>query len=177
MNPRRKRCEGAALIESCIVIILLCLILFGILQISLVTAAYDVNLYAASCAARSAAVGYRDERQEDMANKVFNVAALPTLGPKPGMSISVERHVAKSYLLTDQGEELLSYVPDAYWNSLPNPVQINRSGGMVVVTMDDESYPLTIPFVRAFYPDDEVDLFPDDLQISMLDHAELYFEN
>ncbi len=176
MNSSRKRSEGAVLVESCIVIILLCLILFGILQVSIVTAAYDVNLYAASCAARSAAVGYADNDADSMVNKVLHVAALPALGPKPDMSISAERYVAKSYLITDQGKEVLNYVPDEYWDSLPDPVLVQRSGGMVMVTLD-KSYPLSIPFVRAFYPGDEVELFPDDLQIRMLDHAELYFEN
>ena len=67
-----KKCEGAAMVESCIVIILLCLILFGMLQLSIVTAAHDVNIYAASCGVRCAAVGY----DNDMVEKSIRVAAL-----------------------------------------------------------------------------------------------------
>lgn len=165
MSPRRQRCEGAALLESCIVIVLLCLILFGMLQLSIVTAAHDVNIYAASCGARCAAVGY----DNDMIEKAIRVAALPNLGPRPGMGISVERQVIKQYLLTD-GDQWLYYVPSEYWNSLAG-YDANLGADKVRVQLT-QNYPLFIPFVRAFYPDYEVELNSEDVE--MMNHAALY---
>lgn len=172
MTSRRKSCEGAALIESCIVIILLCLILFGILQVSLVTAAYDVNIYAASCAVRSAAVGYSDKELDSMVNKVLHVAALPAAGPKPEMHVSAERQIAKAYLLTDQIGDRLSYVPGEYWDSY-DAVSIERSGGMAKLSLS-QNYPLSIPFVRAFSPDYEVVL--NSGEVRMMNHSDLYLQ-
>ena len=170
MCLRRQRCEGAALIESCIVIVLLCLILFGMLQLSIVTAAYDVNIYAASCAARCAAVGY----DGNMVDKAVHVAALPTLGPKPGFNVSGEKLIAKAYLLTQQDGGRLNYVPSIYWDSLPESIPVSRGSELVEVTLD-QSYPLTFPFVRAFRASDTVELSSG--EVLMRNHAALYLEN
>lgn len=69
--------EGAALVESCLVIALLCLILFGILQMVYVVAAQNVINYSAVATARSAAVGMNDF----MLHKVSRYTTIPTAGP------------------------------------------------------------------------------------------------
>lgn len=165
MKSIPKKCEGAAMVESCIVIILLCLILFGMLQLSIVTAAHDVNIYAASCGVRCAAVGY----DNDMVEKSIRVAALANMGPRPSMGTSTEKLMVKEYLLTD-GNQPLSYVPAEYWDSLSG-LDANRGADVVRVRLT-QRYPLAIPFVRAFYAGDALEL--DSGDVEMLNHAGLY---
>lgn len=76
--PKTK--AGAALIESCLVIIMLCLILFGILQMSYLVAAKDVISYSAFTACRSATVGMKDE----FVGRVVRTTSIPTAGPFVG---------------------------------------------------------------------------------------------
>lgn len=167
MSSHRKRCEGAALIESCIVIILLCLILFGMLQVSLVTAAHDINVYAASCGTRCAAVGYTYTGEDSMVYKAIRVAALPNLGPRPGTDFSIERLEVENYLLTEDSPAL-DY---ENWDTLEH--SLNMGGDKVRVNLVQD-YPLSIPFVRAIYPGYEVVLDSDDVE--MMNHAALYLE-
>lgn len=74
-NPERK--SGAALIESCVVLMILCLILFGVLQVSYLVGARDVLAYTSMASARSAQVGLNDF----MLEKTARVMSIPTAGP------------------------------------------------------------------------------------------------
>lgn len=69
--------EGSAIVESCLVMAVLCLILFGILQVSYLVAARNVINYSAVATARAAAVGMNDF----MLHKVSHYAAIPAAGP------------------------------------------------------------------------------------------------
>ena len=69
--------QGAAMVESCVVMVLLCLILFGILQVSYVVAARNVVSYTAIATARAASVGLNDF----MLYKVSHYASIPSAGP------------------------------------------------------------------------------------------------
>lgn len=73
--PLRK--EGAAFIESCLVMIMLCLILFGVLQLSYLIAARNVLGYTALATVRSGAIGLNDV----MLQKVAMYTSIPTAGP------------------------------------------------------------------------------------------------
>ena len=69
--------QGSALVESCLVMALLCLILFGILQVSYLVAARNVVNYSAVATARAAAVGMNDF----MLYKVSHYTCIPAAGP------------------------------------------------------------------------------------------------
>ena len=77
MRDRLKNKRGAALIESCLVIIMLCLILFGLLQVSYLLGARDIIAYASVGVARSASVGSDDF----MLLKTTRMLTIPTGGP------------------------------------------------------------------------------------------------
>ena len=85
---------GAAMIESCIVLLLLFLILFGLLQASYMVAARDVLSFSSMATARSAQVGYNDF----MLEKVARTASIPTAGPirNPNISGGSGAHSASS---------------------------------------------------------------------------------
>jgi len=65
------------MVESVIVIMLLCFILFGIMQVSYLIAAKDVTSFAALASARAATVGMKEE----FVNRVAQVVSIPTAGP------------------------------------------------------------------------------------------------
>lgn len=65
------------MVESCIVIALLCVVLFMILQVSFVVSSRNVINYASIAATRAAAVGL----DEDMVTTVIHYATIPTAGP------------------------------------------------------------------------------------------------
>jgi hypothetical protein len=71
-----KHKAGQALIETCIVMMLLCLIFFGLIQLSQLSASKEILDYAASCGTRARSVGFN----EFMVGKVVRVAAIPNAG-------------------------------------------------------------------------------------------------
>ncbi|WP_372806215.1 TadE/TadG family type IV pilus assembly protein [Pontiella sp.] len=172
MTGSRKNKEGASIVESCIVMILLCLILFGILQVSILTAAHDVLLYAASAGARCATIGYNDT----MVEKTIRVAALPSMGPKKiGLGEEISRirdYIA--YAESADDNSLLSHIDDEYWDSIQNP---SVSLGEQVTISASQLYPMTFPFAGAFYNTDYTELSTDgldDVEVKMENHAYLY---
>ncbi len=72
-----KRKAGQSLVETCIVLVFLCLIFFGLLELSRLTASKEILEYAASCGARARAVGFNSF----MVHKVVRVASIPNAGP------------------------------------------------------------------------------------------------
>ena len=68
--------SGQSLIESCMVIAILCLVLFGGLQVSQLYMTAEVLDHAALCGARARAVGFNDF----MVDKTIRVAAIPVAG-------------------------------------------------------------------------------------------------
>lgn len=72
-----KRKDGQSLVETCIILVFLCLIFFGLLELSRLTAAKEILEYAASCGARARAVGFNPF----MVHKVVRVASIPNAGP------------------------------------------------------------------------------------------------
>ena len=70
------RRSGQALLETLLVLLVLCLMLFGFLQAALAIGGRDILHHAASRAARARAVGFN----EWMAEKAARVAAIPVSG-------------------------------------------------------------------------------------------------
>ncbi len=77
MPDRFRHKEGSALVESCLVIVLLCLVLFGLLQASYVVSSRNVINYSSIAATRAAAVGF----DKEMVKTVIHYATIPTAGP------------------------------------------------------------------------------------------------
>jgi hypothetical protein len=76
-ESRKERKAGAAMVESCLAVIMLCLILFGILQVSYLIMARDVITFSAFASARALTVGMK----EDFIERVARTASIPTAGP------------------------------------------------------------------------------------------------
>ncbi len=71
-----KNKAGQTLLETCIVMMLLCLVFFGLIQLSQLSASKEILDYAASCGTRARSVGFN----EFMVGKVVRVAAIPNAG-------------------------------------------------------------------------------------------------
>lgn len=101
------------MVESCLVMALLCLILFGILQVVYVVSARNVINYSAVASARAAAVGMNDF----MLFKVKRYTTIPTAGP----------------VLTPSGFEKTrpqgEYAGDVLMNSMSRKQQIRSALG------------------------------------------------
>ena len=72
-----KKKAGQALLETCIIMMLMCLIFFGLLQLSQLSASREILDYAASCGTRARTVGFN----KFMVDKVIWVATIPNAGP------------------------------------------------------------------------------------------------
>jgi hypothetical protein len=128
-----KRKAGQSLLETCIVMMLLCLIFFGLLQLSQLSAAKEILDYAASCGSRARTVGFN----EFMCYKVVNVAAIPNAGnllepivvrPPNPVPFSLTPGEAWDYALTAQPvspqaalerERIPLYLGGETWGRLP----------------------------------------------------------
>ena len=98
--------------ESCLVIIMLCLILFGLLQVSYLIGARDILAYASVGVARSAAVGFDDF----MLYKTARMLTIPTAGPMltPDTTASVRPSGATRGAMWDSAVETHAS-SEQYW--------------------------------------------------------------
>ena len=115
MDTRRKGERGSAILESLFSMLLLCLILFGVLQIFRLALADMIVDYAAFRGARSAAVGFK----ERIAKREALIKSVPASGalvfPDPGsysgyQFISTEKELLRNYQKSRHNVEY------AYWN-------------------------------------------------------------
>lgn len=74
MSPSRK--SGQAMVESLIIMLVTCVLLFGLLQVAHAFAGREILRHAAARTARARTVGFNYW----MCNKVMRVAAIPTAG-------------------------------------------------------------------------------------------------
>ncbi len=193
--PFRK--AGQAMLESCLVIALLSLVLFGILQVARLSMARETLDYAAAAAARARSVGFNDF----MIHKVVRVANIPNAGHmetptlvrdtggawgdlSPGAAwdtalratpgspqYELERSRIPLYLAAEHGGQLPAILDYEEWEDLRCAVGQPANQAFTVDTRQE--LPMTLPFHRAFYAADEVTL---EGQATMEEHASLYLE-
>ena len=164
------------MVESCLVIMMLCLILFGILQVSYLIAAKDVISFSAYAACRSATVGMKDE----FLGRVVRTTGIPMAGPmvnspfadqglasgrSPGQAWDralqaspssqqywMEKYTIPYYLGTVDESELGGWLN--YYNWINSDTLITASpqhSGDSVAVYVQQYVPLSFPFARAFY--------------------------
>ena len=170
------------MIESCFVVALLSLALFGVMEVSRLFTAREVNDYAATAGARARAVGFNDF----MVYKVVHVAAIPNAGPirTPSyQSVSglldpinrwgagavwsyalrstpasgqyqVEQSRIPLYLGAVSFAQLSPILNYERWDDLRH-YQNDPAAGLTRVEVRQD-IPLRFPFHRAFYDSDEV---------------------
>lgn len=171
-----QRQSGQALIESCLVIALICLILVGLFQLSQLYSAKEIVSYACARGARAKTVGFNDF----MVIKAVFVGTIPNAGKMtfpevpggPLNQMAIERGRIPLYL-------------DAEWHMLDGILQYEDWETINCNYTDDNSLlfqfsvsqdlPLRYfpAFFRAFYRNDSI---PISTELRLDNHALLYLE-
>ena len=169
---------GQSLIESCVVIILISFLLFGVLQISQLFAAQEALNYAATKAARAKTVGFNDF----MVHKVVRVATIPNAGVMtspdepfsgPLEQNTIERARIPLYLGAENWGRLNPILNYSNWPSLRYDENSSSVGSMIESEVTQE-YNLWAPFHRSYYAGDRVDMRG---RAELMNHANLYLED
>ena len=199
-RPRTRARAGSTLIEAALIMVLLCLILFGAVQVSVLYAGKEVLDYSASMAARSRAVGFNNF----MVYKVMRVAAIPNAGRisnpdvatstadpavwadgHPGElidyayqaqpeapQVAVERSRVPLYLGAEHWNQLAPILDYEDWDTV-RMRGMTQLGEHMVWSDIYQRFPLRFPMHRTFYRGDEVDL---DGRAQMDSHYSLYLQ-
>lgn len=197
-RPGRDGREGQAMVESCLVIAVMSLALFGLLEVSRQFMAREVLHYSASAAARAHAVGFNDF----MIYKVIRTAAIPVAGrmthpdyvntgPAAGLWASqrpgtlwdfavranpisqqyeqVERSSIPLYLGAEDWGQLTPILDYEDWDDLHGSTY--ELAGNVVEGRARQDVGMRFGFSRAFYAADFVD---QDAQVEQESHYAAY---
>lgn len=174
-GPRRR--EGQALIESCLVVAMVCVLFFGIFQVSQLFAAQEVLSYAAGRAARARTVGFN----RFMVFKTIRVGTIPNAGRLvnplyeggPAESYALESARIPLYLGAEDYGRLRPILDYADWNTIRGGVSSSVGDG----TMREEvsqTVPLRYPFHRPFYAADSVEMRG---ETTLDEHYTLYLDD
>jgi hypothetical protein len=193
-----KKKAGQTLIETCIIMMLMCLIFFGLLQLSQLSASKEILDYAASCGARARTVGLN----QFMVEKVIRVAAIPNAGRivepvvdpaptpaplagSPGTAwdfalraqpvspqYAVERARIPLYLGGENQGRLDGILDYENWDSINYAIQDARGIGLGVRT--GQEVPLWTPLHQLIY---DGDTFPLGGDAILENHYPLYLGN
>ncbi len=186
---------GQSLLETCIVMMVLCLVFFGLLQLSQLSAFKEVLDYAAACGARARTVGFNDF----MVYKVVRVAAIPNAGrllepviaPQPVPApFSDTPGQAWDYALRAQpvspqypveSARIPLYLGGENWGRLPGILEyanwdaighdIHDTGGLGLGLHTAQDVPLWTPLHRLIYDGDTFPLGGDSI---LENHYPLY---
>lgn len=198
-KARRRGRAGQAIIESCIVVVIMSLILFGLLEVSRLFMGQEVMNYAATVGARAHAVGFNDF----MIYKTFRVATIPVAGRisnpsgntvqrgqmwtglEPGQKwdAAVAAQPGSLQYTQIESSRIPLYLAAEDWGQLSPVLDYEEWDDISMSTVDNgptlvnanvrKDIRLIFPFHRVFWPDDDVRV-PGD--VTMDSHYQLYLE-
>jgi hypothetical protein len=159
MPPVWRRSQGQSLIESCIVVAILCLLFMGLFWISQLYAAKEVLNYANSRGLRAKTVGFN----RFMVWKTVRVGAIPTAGRMitppysggPLAQYSLEEPRIPEYLGAQQYGYLDAILAYDRWDSVHFSDPFVGADGALHGRVD-ETFPVSNVFARSFYAADSL---------------------
>ena len=189
------------MVESCIVMALMCFVLLGTFQLSQLFAAREFMSYAAARGVRAKTVGFN----EFMVWKTMRVGTIPNAGvmssplftpPTPdwgtgtpaelwqtwhraltetpdSAQYGVEQSRIPLYLGTEWASQLPPVLDYEDWDTVSIPDPVEEISGMVSVKVSQE-YPLRVPMHTAFYAGDSIELSG---EARIENHHALYLED
>ncbi len=181
-GPRRSTVSrsGQSLIESCLVLIIVCIAFFGVFQISQLFARQEVLHYAAARGARASVVGFN----RFMVFKTIRVGSIPNAGrlinpvheKGPAVQQTLEAARIPLYMGAEDFGDLDPILKYEDWGT-PQDVHLLSTAALVDGTLRlkiRQEVPLRYPFHRTFYAADSVDMTGE----SCLDnHYTLYLDD
>lgn len=200
LHPPHAAKSGQAVLESFAVIILLCLILFGMVQLVLMHTAREINQYAADAAVRARTVGFNPF----MVFKVSRVASIANAGrlvnpqpvpagdadswnqqsagesftralaanPRSRQFAEIEQFTIPLYLGAPTHAHLPGILDYEDWDDVASP-QYTGSPGTTVGVRSRQSFRLRMPLWQAFSSRDSISL---SAEARLADHADLYLD-
>lgn len=170
--------SGQSLVESCLVIAFVCLVFFGLFQISRLYAAQEVLDYAAGRGARATTVGFN----RFMVEKTVRVGAIPNAGRLinpvcqggPAVAHALETARIPLYLGAENDGQLRPILDYASWDDIRADLTSARGDGTFRYGVRQRVSLTNNPFAGAFYREGYLDMTGE----SYLDeHYTLYMED
>ncbi len=154
--------SGQGLIESCIVVALVCLIFFSVFQLSQLFAAQEVLNYAAGRGARARTVGFN----HFMVEKTIRVGAIPNAGRLvnpvhsggPSGQYAIESARIPLYLGGENDGQLRAILDYDAWETIIFGASFSLGDGTLRQDIEQEVSLTNNPFHRAFYASDTITL-------------------
>jgi Flp pilus assembly protein TadG len=176
LSAGRHSCRGQALIESCLVVALICLILAGLFQLLQLYAAKEILSYACARGARARTVGFNDF----MARKSVMAAAIPNAGnmifPEtaggPAAQMAME-HARIPIYLSAEWSRLNGILQYEDWETINYNYTEDSSHLLRFAVSQDFPLRFFPVFFRAFHGADSVPL---NTELYLDNHAALYLE-
>jgi hypothetical protein len=202
-HPSQSGKSGQALLESFGIIMLLCMILFGMVQYVLMLTATEVVQYTADASVRARAVGFN----HFMVNKVKHVASIPNAGtmrtpsrlpmgnadawhelsagqsffaairssPRSNKYFEIEEPSIPLFLGTSHAGQLYGILDYEDWRDGPHAVNgpYYSQRGDLLVVTIMQDFPLRMPLWRAFSDQNRIQIRQEAL---LADHAEHYLQ-
>jgi Flp pilus assembly protein TadG len=191
---------GQAILESFGIMMLLCLILFGIVQYVIMLTATEIVQYSADASARARAVGFN----RFMVYKVNRVASIANAGrmtfpggipygdaqtwvtqnagqsyyaairssPSSRQYSEIEQYNIPLYLASEHYGRLGGVLDYEEWDTVSGPVYTGTPGITAGVVVQQD-FPLRMPFLRAFSDGDSIRIRK---EARLADHADYYLE-
>jgi len=174
---RRGQKGGQALVESCVVIAIVCLLFFSTFQISQLFASQEVLDYAAGRGARAITVGFN----RFMVEKTVLVGAIPNAGRMinpvyqggPSVEHALETARIPLFLGAEHEGRLQAILDYENWNTINYKKPAVSMGDGTFRYEVDQKVPLSDPFRRAYYAADSVELSGENY---LDEHYTLYME-
>ena len=154
--------SGQSLIETCLVMALVCLVFFSVFQISQLFAAQEVLDYAAGRGARARTVGFNDF----MVEKTIRVGAIPNAGVMvnpgyqggPAREHAMEKARIPLYLGGENWGRLGAILDYKEWDSIRSRYHTSLGNGTLMVTVGQDYSLTNNPFHRTYYAGDSIPL-------------------
>ncbi|MEI6787884.1 MAG: hypothetical protein WCL49_05340 [bacterium] len=165
------------MIESCIVVALVCLLFFCIFQLSQLFAAQEVLNYAAGRGARARTVGFN----HFMVEKTIRVGAIPNAGRLinpvhtggPSGQYAIESARIPLYLGGESEGMLKAILDYSAWDTIIFGASSSLGDGTLQQNIEQEVSLTNNPFHRAFYASDSITLKGD---CTLDEHYSLYLD-
>lgn len=157
--------HGQSIVESCIVVGLVCLLFMGLFQLSQLYMARQILDYAAGRGARAKAVGFNDV----MVYKTIRIATIAVAGQMtfpeieggPMTQRAVERGRIPLFLGSESSWQLPFILDYEDWETI-NYSFIEQENPPVIYSRVSQYFPLDFEFHRAFYAGDSIHLSGED---------------
>jgi hypothetical protein len=136
------------------VIILLCLIFFGFLQVGILYNHERVLQFASFASARSATVGF----DPDIYNRAYRVGAIAASGQMlaPGQGQSPKDQLVTELITIPLYQFRTQNMDYEYWDryGMMANIQLNAPSARMLREQNPQRHPLDMPLAAAFYPRD-----------------------